>query len=179
MSGPNTLPNPGARTESLQALAGILFPQGTSDAPPAIKRPDGFTGDHGESLGTYMPFSSAAGYAIVKRGVPSRSLLPFGEYLGLGQGAVADCLGFDRATARRKVTQGKPLPIHAVESMLKLLELAHLAQDTFESPEVAFAWLRRGHPMQDDEAPLDWSRSAYGSERVKEILLALKFGGTV
>lgn len=177
LPGSTTAPKPSVRTEALKALEELLFPHGTSDSAPAMQRPVGFRGEDGESLGKHMPFSSAMGYAIVKRGVPSRALLPLGEYLGLDRGALADCLGLDRATARRKITQGKPLPIHAAESMLRLLELSCLAEDTFEAPEAAFAWLRRGHPMLDDETPLDWARSAHGSVRVKEILFALQFGG--
>lgn len=179
LPSPNTLPSPSARTEALKAIAEILFPQGTGSSPQVTKHPVGITGDDVDSLGQCMPFSSAMGYAIVKRGVPGRSLLPLGVYLGLDQGAVANCLGLDRATAHRRLTQGEPLPIHAAECMLRLLELTHLAQDTFESPEAAFTWLRRGHPMLGNETPLEWAKSAYGSERVKEILSALKFGTAV
>jgi len=118
-------------------------------------------------------------HCIVRQGVPSRSLPALGEYMGIGKGDLADLVDLDRATAFRKVAADKPLPRHAAESVLRLLELNQLAEDTFESPEEAQAWLRRGHPMLGGEAPLDWARTAYGAERVKEILIAVKYGGAV
>ncbi|MFC7459398.1 antitoxin Xre/MbcA/ParS toxin-binding domain-containing protein [Hydrogenophaga defluvii] len=54
-----------------------------------------------------------------------------------------------------------------------------MAEDIFEKPEAASAWLSCGHPMLEGKAPLDWAKSAYGTERVKEILIALKHGGAV
>jgi putative toxin-antitoxin system antitoxin component (TIGR02293 family) len=118
-------------------------------------------------------------YGIVKRGVPSRALVALGDYLGIGRGDLVDVLDVDRSTAYRKVASNQPLPLHAAESVLRLLELQCLPEDTFDSLEAANAWLRRVHPMLDGETPLGWVKSAYGAERVKEILLALKYSSAV
>lgn len=126
-----------------------------------------------------LPFSSAIAYKILKRGVPGRSLIALGAYLGLGKGALAQLVGLDRATAYRMVTAGQPLPIHVAERVLRLLELQCIAEDTFDTVDAASAWLRCGHPMLDCETPFDLAKSAYGSERVKEVLTALKYGGVV
>jgi len=71
----------------------------------------------------------------------------------------------------------------AVESAarhgLRLLAFQCMAEDIFEKPEAASAWLSCGHPMLEGKAPLDWAKSAYGTERVKEILIALKQGDAV
>lgn len=125
------------------------------------------------------PLPSGAAYQILKQGVPSRSLTALGEYMGIGKSDLADLVDLDRTTAYRKVASDKPLPMHAAESVLRLLELNQLAEDTFESPEAASEWLRREHPMLGGETPLSCAKSAYGAERVKEILIALKYGGAV
>lgn len=125
------------------------------------------------------PLSPGQAYAIVKKGISSRSLAPLGEYLGVGKGAVAIYLDLDRATALRKVAKNENLPTHAAESMLRLLELDDLAKGTFESPEEAAGWLRRPHPMLDGESPLECAKSGYGAQRVKDILVAIKYGGVV
>jgi putative toxin-antitoxin system antitoxin component (TIGR02293 family) len=123
--------------------------------------------------------SAKQAYVIVKMGIPSRSLAPLSTHLGIGKGAAAGFLGLDRATATRKVTKDEVLPNHAAESMLRLLELDTLARDTFETPEEAAGWLRQPHPMLEGEAPLDFAKSSFGAERVKDILNAIKYGGVV
>ena len=132
-----------------------------------------------EWFSQWMPLPSATAHAILRRGVSSRSLPLLCEYLGIGKGVLADLVGMDRATASRKVASDQPLPMHAAERVLRLLELQCLAEDTFESPAAASAWLRRGHEMLDGDAPLEWTTSWYGTQRVKELLVALKHGGVV
>jgi putative toxin-antitoxin system antitoxin component (TIGR02293 family) len=129
--------------------------------------------------GPGVPLSPGMAYKLVRRGIPSRSLAPLGEYLGLGKGAVAEYLDLDRATVQRKVAKDEPLPTHAAESMLRLLELDRLAEEVLASPEEAAAWLSRAHPMLDGETPLECAKSAFGAQRVKDILVALKYGGVV
>lgn len=123
--------------------------------------------------------SAKQAYVIVKLGIPSRSLEPLSDHLGIGKGAAAGVLGMDRATANRKVAKDDVLPTYAAESMLRLLELDAMARDTFETDEEAAAWLRQPHPMLDGETPLDCAKSGFGAERVKDILVAVKYGGVV
>jgi putative toxin-antitoxin system antitoxin component (TIGR02293 family) len=123
--------------------------------------------------------SAKQAYVIVKLGIPSRSLEPLSDHLGIGKGAAAGVLGMDRATANRKVAKDDVLPTYAAESMLRLLELDAMARDTFETDEEAAAWLRQPHPMLDGETPLDCAKSGFGAERVKDILSAVKYGGVV
>lgn len=111
--------------------------------------------------------------------MPSRALPLLGEFLGVGKGVLADLVGMDRTTASRKAASDQPLPLHAAERVLRLLELQCLAEDTFESPAAASAWLRRGHEMLEDETPMEWATSWYGTQRVTELLVALKYGGVV
>ncbi|URI07909.1 DUF2384 domain-containing protein [Aquincola tertiaricarbonis] len=123
--------------------------------------------------------SAKQAYVIVKSGIPSRSLEPLSDHLGIGKGAAAGVLGMDRATANRKVAKDDVLPPYAAESMLRLLELDAMARDTFETDEEAAAWLRKPHPMLDGETPLDCAKSGFGAEHVKDILNAVKYGGVV
>ena len=123
--------------------------------------------------------SAKQAHIIVKLGIPSRSLEPLSDHLGIGKGAAAGVLGMDRATANRKVAKDDVLPTYAAESMLRLLEIDAMARDTFETKEEAAAWLRQPHPMLDGETPLDCTKSGFGAERVKDILNAVKYGGVV
>lgn len=127
------------------------------------------------------PFKITNGlaYQIVKRGISSRALGPLSEFLGLGKGVVAEYLDLDRGTANRRASKDQPLPTHAAESVLRLLELDQMAADTFETEAESSDWLRKPHPMLDGETPLECAKSSYGAQRVKDILLAIKYGGVL
>lgn len=122
---------------------------------------------------------NARAHQIVKRGISSKALDPLGDYLGLGKGVVADYLDLDRSTTHRLASKDKPLPAHAAEGVLRLLELDQLACDTFETDAAAATWLRKPHAMLDGDTPLEAAKTSYGTERVKEILNAVKWGGVV
>jgi len=123
--------------------------------------------------------SSEGACKLLKRGISSQAIGPLGDYLGLGKGVVAEYLDLDRSTANRRVAKGQLLPIHSAESVLRLLELAQMSTDTFETEEEASAWLRRPHPMLDGDSPLELAKTSYGTQRVKDILIALRYGGVV
>ncbi len=59
------------------------------------------------------------------------------------------------------------------------VELDSLAKETFETEDEAARWLRRPHPMLSGETPLECAKSSYGAERVRDILLAIKYGNVV
>jgi putative toxin-antitoxin system antitoxin component (TIGR02293 family) len=117
--------------------------------------------------------------AIVKKGVPSSTLAPLSKYLGTSKRVAAGYLALNRATAMRKAAEDVLLPTHAAESLLRVLELDGLAKDAFETQEAAAGWLRKPHPMLECETPLDCAKSGLGTQRVKDILAAVKYGGSV
>lgn len=119
------------------------------------------------------------GYRMVKAGIPSSLLEPLADYLGLGKGEVATYVDMDRTTANRKIAKDEALPMHAAESLLRLFDITRMAEDTFETAAQADGWLKRAHPMLDGETPLDCAKSAFGAQRVKDILVAVKYGGVV
>lgn len=149
----------------------------TNNEEGPAPRAGGKAAAKGDAIPAHL--SARQAYVIVKAGIPSRSLEPLSDHLGIGKGAAAGVLGMDRATANRKVAKDDVLPTYAAESMLRLLELDAMARDTFETDEEAAAWLRQPHPVLDGETPLDCAKSGFGAERVKDILNAVKYGGVV
>ena len=101
------------------------------------------------------------------------------DFLGVGKGAVADMLEIDRGTAARWASKDQPLPTHAAEGVLRMIELDQLAIDTFETEAEAMQWLRKPHPMLDGDDPLTAARTSFGAQRVKDILVAVRYGGVV
>jgi putative toxin-antitoxin system antitoxin component (TIGR02293 family) len=169
-----------ATTTALQDLWSILLSRLASDGEAPRNEPArGPRAVAKERLATPYHLSAGQAYAIVKVGIPSRSLTPLSAYLGLGKGAVAGYLDLDRATATRKEAKDEMLPTYAAESLLRLLELDSLAKETFETPAEAAGWMRQPHPMLDGESPLECAKSGFGAQRVKDILVAVKYGGVV
>lgn len=130
---------------------------------------------HGKLLG----LNSSSAYRIVKNGISTKALGPLSDYLGVGKGQVVDYLDLDRTTVNRRAAKDQLLPMHSAEGVLRLLELDEMACDTFESEEDAANWLRRAHPMLDGESPLQATKTWFGTQRAKDILVAVKYGGVV
>lgn len=172
ISSPSTASIP--RSKSLSAVWKIIEPAAVSRRESA--RP-------GVALGTVhgfgSSFSNERAIQILKRGISSRVIDPLADYLDVGKGDLAGILDLDRTTALRRAGKDQPLPKHSAENVLRLLELKDMASDTFESEDDAIGWLRRPHPLLDGESPLESAANSFGARRVKDILVAIKYGGVV
>lgn len=58
-----------------------------------------------------------------------------------------------------------------------LIEIQRMAAKIFETDEESFNWLHRPHPLLNGASPLESAASAMGSQRVKDILIAIQHGG--
>jgi putative toxin-antitoxin system antitoxin component (TIGR02293 family) len=116
---------------------------------------------------------------IIKVGITSKALDTAGDLLGLTKSQFAHYLDLDRGTVTRLAAKDQLLPTHAAEGVLRLLELDAMASETFETEDEATAWLTRPHTMLDEETPLSAAKTSFGAQRVKDILLAIRYGGVV
>jgi len=123
--------------------------------------------------------NSAAAHRIVRRGVTGAVLAPLADVLELGPTQLAPLLGVDRTTSRRYASKDQWLPASSVETVLRLAELEHLACEVFETENAAHQWLKAPHPGLDGESPLQAAGTSFGAQRVREILVAIQFGGVV
>jgi putative toxin-antitoxin system antitoxin component (TIGR02293 family) len=132
-----------------------------------------------DSFGLPAAFNSEKAVSILRQGISSRAIEPLSDLFGVGKGDVAAYLDLDRTTALRRANKDQALPMHAAEGVLRLLELEAMATDTFESDDAAHGWLRRAHPMLEGECPLEAAKTSFGTRRVKDMLVAIKYGGVV
>lgn len=163
------------------ALWQIVAPQ-SAPSPSVLTTGTGAASGHAvnEPMGTYRTgFSSEAAMRILRTGISSRAITPLGQFLGIGKAELANILDLDRTTAQRRADKDLPLPTHSAESVLRVLELEALATDIFETEEVAMNWLRRPHPMLEGDSPLAAAKTSYGTRCVKDILVAIQYGGAV
>lgn len=129
--------------------------------------------------GHCVGYNNQAAVLILKRGISSSAIGQLSARFGVSLGDMTLLLDVDRTTAQRRASKGKALATHTAENVLRLLELEQMANDTFETKEAAHKWLRRPHPMLDGESPLEAAKTSYGAQRVKEILVAIVYGGVV
>ncbi len=137
--------------------------------------------DDGVGLPAALPptFNSEKAVSILRQGISSRAIEPLSDLFGVGKGDFAAYLDLDRTTALRRANKDQALPMHAAEGVLRLLELEAMATDTFECDDAAHGWLRRPHPMLEGECPLEAAKTSFGTRRVKDMLVAIKYGGVV
>lgn len=124
-------------------------------------------------------FNNENALRILRHGVSSKVIAPLSQHFDLGKGELVEILDLDRTTATRRASKDQPLPLHSAENVLRLLELEEMANDTFDSEESALGWLRRSHPMLENETPLESAKTSFGARRAKDILVAIKYGGAV
>jgi hypothetical protein len=66
---------------------------------------------------------------------------------------------------------------HGIIDQPFLQDVESMAADTFETREDAAQWLQRPHSMLNNMAPLHVAQTEAGAERVKAILVSIKYGG--
>ena len=172
-SKPNTQPEWVSWSRLLEgrraALLAVWECFGIKRPAQLVARADGFQ----------FSISDAMADQIVEQGISSRVIGPLGDFLGLGKGALADLLDLNRSTARRRAALDQPLPAPAAKAVLRLLDLAQLAAEVFDAEADMFRWLRLRHPMLDGKTALEAAKTEDGSQRVKGILHAIKYGGVI
>ena len=112
------------------------------------------------------------------RTVPSAEIAAEAAARGLKGPAIGAALMAARVAAVR-AAEDRRLSPDADEAVVRRLELDRMAGDTFETQAEASAWLRRPHPMLGGESPLEAARTGDGTQRVRDILLAIRNGGGV
>ena len=167
---------------AIDELSGL----GKRDQPPAFLsvKERGLEGNPWANDAFGLPtiataFNSEKAVSILRQGISSRAIEPLSDLFGVGKGDFAAYLDLDRTTALRRANKDQALPMHAAEGVLRLLELEAMATDTFESDDAAHGWLRRQHPMLEGECPLEAAKTSFGTRRVKDMLVAIKYGGVV
>ena len=78
----------------------------------------------------------------------------------------------------RRLRDGRLLPRHSSESVLRLLEIENMVSDTFVNAN-SCEWLHIKHPMLDGATPIEAAKTSYGYQRVKDLLIATKYGGAL
>lgn len=122
-------------------------------------------------------FSAHAADALVREGLSPALIEALAKASHLPLGELQRFAGLDRTTLKRRAAKGLPLPDEAAVKALSAAELVGLATQVFGSVESAAGWLTAVHPLLEGETPLQRARTPWGLDKVREVLVALRYGG--
>lgn len=134
--------------------------------------------DPAPGMATYR-FSAQDAHALVLGGIDPSAIDELAHASHLPPLELQRFAGVDRTTLRRRADQGKSLPEEAAVKTLMAAELLALAAEVFGSVEVGSDWLTTPHPALEGDAPLERARTPWGLAKVREILVATRYGGVV
>ena len=114
---------------------------------------------------------------LVAEGLDPDYLNDLAAASGLEPRDVLEFAGIDRTTVSRRKASGAALPHEAAVKALQATDLMTQATEVFGSPAVASAWLSKAHPLLQGQTPLRRARTPWGMDKVRAMLVALRFGG--
>ena len=124
-------------------------------------------------------FSTAAAELLVRQGMKAPLLTELAASSGIDPKLMYEFAGIDRSTVARKAARQASLPQGAAVKALEFVELVASAADVFGTVPDAARWLTLPHPVLDGETPLQRARTPWGLQRVRAMLVALRYGGVV
>ncbi|WP_377158402.1 antitoxin Xre/MbcA/ParS toxin-binding domain-containing protein [Roseateles sp. UC29_93] len=69
------------------------------------------------------------------------------------------------------------MPASAEQQVITWYQIEDLAQRIFSTCEDAKTWLAAPHPLLGGLSPLDAARTSAGAGKVRDLLVALQYGG--
>jgi putative toxin-antitoxin system antitoxin component (TIGR02293 family) len=126
-----------------------------------------------------ITFDQETAERVVRAGLKASAVQDVADTAQVKAGQLIEYLGIDRSTVKRKVDRDEALDRDASEKVLRFVELTAAAADVFGGIEPATRWLTRPHPMFDGETPLQRARTTWGTQAVRSVLNAIRYGGVV
>ncbi len=132
-----------------------------------------------DGTSAYVGLDSARADTLVQAGAPVEAVTALAALLNMGAVESYGVLGVDKSTVSRWSQASKCAPPAVTEQLLRVLDLAATAATVFGSMEAGLQWLRRSHPVFLGRAPLAYANNEFAARRVREVLVAIRFGGVV
>lgn len=112
---------------------------------------------------------------LVREGLPPKALetVVEGEILSRGE---AERLVIPRRTLSHRKRRGESLTTTESDRLLRVVRVAALAEETFQSEEKAHGWLRDANRALGGERPLDLLETEGGARLVEQILGRIAHG---
>jgi putative toxin-antitoxin system antitoxin component (TIGR02293 family) len=132
-----------------------------------------------QNLGNAITMSNDAARAITQTGVPLEALQAIQVALQLPVLEAYELVRLDRSQASRLRSEGRALNEFQSARALRAMALTALAVEVFGTSEAAAQWLKRPHPLLNGETPLLFAVSEFGAAEIRNMLVAIRYGGVV
>lgn len=114
--------------------------------------------------------------ATIRTGLPSGTIQMAVVALNVKRDVLCRALNVSISTVNRRLKDGKLLDAVASERVCRLMQIALLARDIFESDELAARWLSTPHDALGGANPFTLCDTELGARQVRRILRAIEWG---
>jgi putative toxin-antitoxin system antitoxin component (TIGR02293 family) len=114
--------------------------------------------------------------ALVRAGIPFRSLDRLAGQLRMPVAELQDIVGVPRATAARKRAAKGTLKPELSDRLVRIANIFTIAREVLESEERAARWLREPNRAMRGDIPLRMLDTEIGAREVEQVLCRLEHG---
>src|SRR5580698_857127 len=113
---------------------------------------------------------------LIRRGLPSSSLLVLGEKLDLKNAALSEKLGIPQRTLTRRLSRHSRLTAAESDRTVRLARVYATAVEMIGNAGKAAEWLRTPNRALGGEVPIDQLDTDLGAKEVENILGRIAYG---
>lgn len=114
--------------------------------------------------------------ALIRTGLPSATIRMAAAALNVNRQVLCSALNVSMSTVNRRLKDGKRLDAVASERVVRLLQIALLARDLFESEERAANWLSTPNDALGGANPFTLCDTEPGARQVRRTLRSIEWG---
>lgn len=116
---------------------------------------------------------------LIRRGVAARVVDDMVEYLDVPKNVIFGILHTPESTAHRLIKDNRTLDSAASERVVRVADIARMAEETFGGRAAAAQWLKSPNLALGGATPLSMLDTEPGAGEVRRILSSINYGGTL
>ena len=114
---------------------------------------------------------------VIRSGVRARVVNDMVRYLGVSKNVIFALLHTPESTAHKLIKDNRTLDSGASERVVRVADIARVAEETFGGQEPATRWLTSPNLALNNATPLSMLDTEPGSTEVRKILSSINHGG--
>ncbi len=118
-----------------------------------------------------------AGIVTARRGLPATILVSLARHYRITLKHAYHLAGVSTATADRKIRQKEKLAPEASDRLTRIAQIEAEAIEVLGDEATAHRWLETPNAALGDEPPLSMVDTGHGTEAVRRLLGAIRYGG--